>query len=59
MKNYYVHINSGNSVFVKEESFFIHQGGLTQLWGKAWRKINAESIEEARKIAFNQKLCIN
>jgi len=50
MNNYYIHKNSGNAIFVKEESFFIQQGGLTAKWGRAWRKVQADSIEHAREI---------
>lgn len=48
--NYYVHINSGNSAFVKDEAYFIEQGGLTEPWGKHWKLIRAEDIEDARSI---------
>ena len=50
MKTYYVHKNAGKFIFVKEESFFISQGGLTAKWGRAWRKVQADSIEHARLI---------
>lgn len=51
MKRYYVHFN-GHSWFVKEEDFFIIQGGLEESWGKAWRLICADSIEDARSRAL-------
>lgn len=47
---YYVHWN-GASWYVKEGAFFRAQGGLTKPWGKAWRPLHAESIEDARKLA--------
>lgn len=50
MKTYYVHKNAGEKIFVKEEEFFISQGGLTAKWGRAWRKVQAESIEDARLV---------
>lgn len=37
------------SVFVKERSFFVSQGGDTQAWGKHWVKVIANSIEDARE----------
>jgi hypothetical protein len=46
--NYMIHRNEGNAVFVKETDFFVSQGGLVQLWGRRWRPIVAESIEDAR-----------
>ena len=58
MPFFYIHTNSGNSVFVKTEKFFKQQGGLTEKWGKAWTKINASSIEHARSIGENKKLKI-
>ncbi len=54
MKTYYVHHN-GSSWFVKEGSFFIAQGGLVKPWGKAWRGIQADSIEDARNRAESSK----
>jgi len=53
MKDYYVHRNDGNAVFVKDGDFFIEQGGLTNSWGKAWKKVRADSIEHARLIGEN------
>lgn len=47
MNRYYVLWN-GAAWFVKEASFFISQGGLEESWGKAWRPILADSIEDAR-----------
>lgn len=49
-KTYYVHRNSGDAVFVKEVEFFKEQGGLTERWGKAWRKVRAYTIEHARTV---------
>lgn len=51
MNDYYIHRNSGQAVFVKEAGFFESQGGLTEAWGKAWTKISAESVDDARRIA--------
>jgi hypothetical protein len=45
---FYVMRNSGQAVFVKEGKFFESQGGLTAPWGRAWKKIKATSIEDAR-----------
>lgn len=50
MQNFYIVMNSGNAVFVKTEEFFKSQGGLTQKWGKSWKKVKALSIEHAREI---------
>jgi hypothetical protein len=51
MEYYYVHYNSV-SVFVKAEDYFIERGGLTENWGKNWRKIEAKSIEDAREKGY-------
>lgn len=36
---YYVVVNSGNAVLVKQAAFFEDQGGLTEKWGRAWIKV--------------------
>lgn len=38
------------AVYVKEAEFFKSQGGLTQLWGKNWKLVEADSVEDARNI---------
>ncbi len=48
---FYVHYN-GASVFVKEGEFFKKQGGLRLGWGKAWRPLEADSIEDAREKGY-------
>lgn len=48
---YYVHYN-GTSVFVKDVEFFEEQGGLTEPWGKNWKILFAESIEDAREKGY-------
>ncbi len=50
MSQYYVHHN-GAAWFVKTADFFKQQGGLSAPWGKAWRPLEARSIEHARKLA--------
>lgn len=55
---YYVHRNSGNKVFVKGGDFFEKQGGLTDPWGKSWRKVHASSIEDARAIGEEILPCV-
>lgn len=47
MDNYMVLIQPWG-VYVKEKSFFIEQGGARDEWGKAWRPVQATSIEAAR-----------
>lgn len=42
---------SGYAHFVKEAGFFVEQGGLTAEWGKRWRPVVADSIEEARDLS--------
>ena len=49
MKFYYIHQNCSGIIFVKTEAFFIEQSGLSQKWGRCWQKIEAKSIEDARK----------
>jgi len=34
-------------VAVKEESFFIAQGGLTQDWGKHWIRVSSDALRKA------------
>jgi len=51
---YYVLINAGHAAFVKTESFFISQGGLKEKWGRKWKKIKANSIEDAREICLSR-----
>lgn len=48
--DHYIIRNPGQAVFVKEGEFFVSQGGLTNEWGKTWKKIKARSIEHAREI---------
>lgn len=38
----------GHKWNVKEENFFIAQGGRKQQWGKEWHLIEAEGTEHAR-----------
>lgn len=40
------------AVYVKEGHFFESQGGCTAEWGKAWRKVRATSIEDARRQGY-------
>ncbi len=49
LQSYYVHRNDGNKIFVKEEWFFIAQGGLKEEWGREWKKVEAYSIDGARE----------
>ena len=48
MEIFYIHLNSGNKVFVKTKDFFESQGGFTENWGRYWYPIYASSIEDAR-----------
>lgn len=48
---YYVHY-SGVSVFVKDYELFEDQGGLREPWGKNWKPLIANSIEEARELGY-------
>lgn len=50
MEYFRIHRNAGDAVFVKTESFFRSQGGLTESWGRGWTRVRARSIEHARKI---------
>ena len=47
MNKYYISIHSW-ATYVKEADFFISQGGLKEPWGKTWKLIYANSIEDAR-----------
>lgn len=46
---YYILVETW-AVYVKGEQFFIDQGGLNKPWGKEWIKVEAPSIEGARKL---------
>jgi len=39
------------ATYVKEENFFLEQGGLSKTWGINWQRILADSIEDAREKA--------
>lgn len=47
---HYVHYN-GAACFVKEAEYFVASGGLVDDWGKLWRPVVADSIEDARQMA--------
>jgi NTP pyrophosphatase (non-canonical NTP hydrolase) len=46
---YMVHVGQTGAVFVKEREFFVSQGGDREPWGRSWREVEAESIEDARR----------
>ncbi len=50
MAEYFVLIENG-TVYVKEGWYFHYQGGDAAEWGKRWKRIEADSIEDARKKA--------
>lgn len=47
---YFVMRNAGRAVFVKHGPFFVSQGGLTEDWGKNWKRIRAGSLKHARQV---------
>ena len=47
MSDYFVLVNEAG-VYTKEGEFFRSQGGEIQQWGKAWEKIDASSLYDAR-----------
>lgn len=47
---YFVMRNAGGAVFVKHGPFFVSQGGLTEDWGKNWKRIRAGSLKHARQV---------
>lgn len=47
-------IHSGGATFVKEYDFFVSQGGLTEKWGKSWKIIEAENMDQARMIVIQE-----
>lgn len=55
MKDFYYHINWAGAIFVKDGDFFVQQGGLQEKWGRAWKKIQAKSLDHAREIAISIK----
>lgn len=54
MTEYYILVKPW-AVYVKEASFFVEQGGLTAMWGSDWKKVTANSIEEARAIGMKER----
>lgn len=52
MKKFAVLVNSGGATFVKDYDYFISQGGDTEIWGKHWKIVEAESYEAARVLAI-------
>jgi hypothetical protein len=47
---YYV-LHNGSAWFVKDAACFISQGGLSESWGKNWKRVRANSVEHAREVA--------
>jgi len=47
---YMVHKNWAGACFVKTLEFFEAQQGHKKPWGKAWHRVMATSIEDARAI---------
>lgn len=54
MNEYYILVKPW-AVYVKEASFFISQGGLKESWGKEWRLVTADDIEDARNIGHRMR----
>jgi len=52
---YCVTHNGGGLPFVKEYNFWLAQGGLTQPWGRHWRKVRAANLEAARAMADKER----
>lgn len=53
---HYGHVNNAGVPFIKEASFFIQQGGLTEEWGQHWEPIyDCRSVGEARRTFAKQK----
>lgn len=50
MKPTHYVVSNGATVFVKEATFFVSQGGLSQEWGKHWEPVIASSVGEARRM---------
>ena len=48
---FYVLTRPTGHIYVKEAEFFEEQGGLEQPWGKAWQKVRALDIADAREVA--------
>jgi hypothetical protein len=47
--DYYVLQSWAGANFVKEADFFVSQGGLRDSWGQHWLKVEADSINDARR----------
>lgn len=48
---FYVVMNSGKAIFVKEGDFFRSQGGLEESWGSTWVGVEAPTLGSARRFA--------
>ncbi|MEQ0846885.1 hypothetical protein ABLS81_23070, partial [Pseudomonas aeruginosa] len=53
---YFVMRNAGGAVFVKHGPFFVSQGGLTEDWGKNWKRIRTGSLKHARQVVGEELL---
>lgn len=49
-RTYFVLRNAGGAVFVKHGPYFAEQGGTYLRWGKNWKRVEADSIDQAREI---------
>lgn len=54
MEEFYILVQPW-ATYVKGAQFFKDQGGLTAEWGKNWKKVEAESIEDARAIGDKER----
>ncbi len=55
MKKFAINVNRvSNHTFVKDYDYFVSQGGLKESWGKHWKIVEAEDIDQARVIAIKQ-----
>lgn len=50
MKKFMLLCGPSGHVFVKTWEFFVVQGGDREAWGRHWVEVEAESIEQARRI---------
>lgn len=54
MKKFAILVNCAGSTFVKDYDYFVSQGGLTEKWGKFWKIIEAEDLDDARVKAIQE-----
>ncbi len=54
MKHAYVLVKE-HGVYVKDGEFFESKGGQTSDWGRAWERIEATTLHDARRVGIQMR----